>query len=58
MLNLQDLSISDLQSYLDGLKEAVELIEKKQMIYSYTDVANRCKEAQRIIDSRFKELEQ
>ena len=58
MLNLNDLSISDLQSYIDGLREAVEIIEASQYIYDYSELANRKREAQRIIDSRFKELEQ
>lgn len=58
MLNLHDLSISDLQSYCDGLKEAVELIELSQTVIDYTEFNNRYIEAQSIIQSRFAELEQ
>lgn len=58
MLNLYDLSISDLQSYIDGLVEAVEILEASEYIYDYSELANRKREAQRIIESRFAELEQ
>ena len=57
MLNLHDLSISDLQSYCDGLKEAVEIIELSHTIIDYTEFNNRYMEAQQIIQSRFVELE-
>ena len=58
MLNLNDLSIADLQSYCDGLKEAVEIISLNQPIMDFTDFNERYMEAQRIIEARFKELEQ
>ena len=58
MLNLHDLSIADLQSYCDGLKEAVEILEASTHITDFTDFNARYLEAQRIIESRFAELEQ
>lgn len=56
MLNLHDLSISDLQSYCDGLKEAVEILEETTTITDFNDFNARYLEAQSIIKSRFAEL--
>lgn len=58
MLNLHDLSIADLQSYCDGLKEAVEILQESTRITDFTDFNARYLEAQSIIESRFAELEQ
>ena len=58
MLNLNDLSISDLQSYCDGLKEAVEILQESTHITDFTAFNARYLEAQSIIKSRFAELKQ
>lgn len=53
MLNLNDLSISDLQSYCDGLNDAIEIMETEKPVTDFTAINDRCLEVQRIIDSRF-----
>lgn len=58
MLNLHDLSIADLQSYCDGLSDAIEIMETEKPVTDFTAINDRCLEAQRIIESRFAELEQ
>ena len=64
MLNLHDLSLSDLQSYCDGLNDSIEILEEYYSIDSkykstiFTKINDQYFEAQREIQSRFAELEQ
>ena len=53
MLNLQDLTISELQAYCDGLTDAIEIMETEKPVTDFTAINDRYFEAQRIIDSRF-----
>lgn len=55
MLNLEDLAITELHAYCDGLKEAVEIIETTQNKINITKVNDRYFEAQRLLESRVAE---
>lgn len=60
MLNLDDLSVSELQAYCDGLKDAISLMPTPRTVtnYEYFSINMRYLEAQNIIALRFAEMEQ
>lgn len=58
MLNLEDLSVSELQAYCDGLKDAIALMPTPRTVTNYANLGINARylEAQNIIASRLEEM--
>lgn len=56
MLNLQDLTVSELQAYCEGMKFVADLFEQLHIKIA-NEFSTQLIKAQRLIDSKYEEME-